>query len=303
MAKNVVESTDSHLILVGISLLAVEGFLTAARFRLLCIRPTTYAACLRASGWYVLLLLALPARLGEVAGIGTMVRYMDQRTGDSMVNLFLQRVFDVLTLGAMFCVVCMQAVSSEAALGEKLGVALFAAGVIMMALVLSVIFLENILGMMAGILVRFRRRKIIRSATLILLEARRSIQHHLDLPTTLKLILLTVMKWLFILIAIACVVLAVAPALSLVTALGVGIAYNLAAVIPLQTIGGAGISEVVLLGSFKWLGYATGLGASLAIAIRLALLIGPIVFGLMVLSYFELVRRGVPSPVTTDGKS
>lgn len=293
VAKGIVKSANRYLIVLGVLLLAFEGFLTAARFKLLAINPTTYAASLRASGWYVLLLLALPARLGEVAGIGTMVRYMGQRTGDSMVNLFLQRVFDVLTLGAMFCVVCVQAVSDQAVSGEKLGVALSVAGIIMAALIASVIFLDNGLGMFARCLIKFRRKKIIRSVILVLLEARRSIQHHLDIPTTVTLIFLTMFKWLFILGAIACVVIAVAPTLSFVTALGVGIAYNLAAVIPLQTIGGAGISEVVLLGSFKWLGYATGLGASLAIAIRLALLVGPIAFGLSVLFYFEVMRRGI----------
>lgn len=286
-ARDVVANADRRLVVFGVVLLAAEGFLTAARFKLLSIRRTSYSACVRASGWYVLLLLALPARLGEVAGVGTMVRYMGQRTGDSIVNLFLQRVFDVLTLGAMFCGVCVQSLA-----GAQLGVALVSVVTIMASLVLGVIFLADILSFVAGNLVRYRDKRIGRTILRVLLQARRSIHHHLDFKTTLKLISLTIAKWLFILTAIACVVVAVAPALSTSTALGVGIAYNLAAVIPLQTIGGAGISEVVLLSSFKWLGYTTALGASLAIAIRLALLVGPIFFGLCVLIYFEVFRLG-----------
>jgi len=283
LAEQVVAGANRPLILVGVGLLALEGFLTAARFKLLSTKEASYAQCLRASGWYVLLLLALPARLGEVAGVGTMVRYMGQRTGDSIVNLFLQRVFDVLTLGAMFCGVCVQTLS-----GAQLGLALTSAALIMAALIVSVIYLAEIIALVASFLVRFRERKFGRVMLKVLLQARRSVKDHLDFITTVKLIALTMAKWLFILTAIACVVLAVTPALNIVTALGVGIAYNLAAVIPLQTIGGAGISEVVLLGSFKWLGYAASTGATLAIAIRLSLLVGPILFGFAVLIYFEV---------------
>ena len=107
-AKNVVASANRPLIFTGVCLLGLEGFITALRFQLLAVGEINYSRCLQATAWYVLLLLALPARLGEVAGVGTMVRYMRQSAGASAINLFLQRIFDVLTLGAMFCLVSFQ---------------------------------------------------------------------------------------------------------------------------------------------------------------------------------------------------
>ena len=100
----------------------------------------------------------------------------------------------------------------------------------------------------------------------------------MDRARTLKLGGYTLCKWLATLTAIGCVVVAVVPALSPFTALGVAIVYNLSAVIPIQTVGGFGISEAVLLGSFSWLGYSLGMGASIAIVIRLVLTSAPILF-------------------------
>ena len=79
------------------------------------------------------------------------------------------------------------------------------------------------------------------------------------------------------------VAIAVVPILTLNTAFGIGIVYNLSAVIPIQTVGGFGISEAALLGSFRWLGYSLGVGASIAIAIRLALIAGPLLFWLVII--------------------
>ena len=283
-AKNVVASANRPLIFTGVCLLGLEGFITALRFQLLAVGEINYSRCLQATAWYVLLLLALPARLGEVAGVGTMVRYMRQSAGASAINLFLQRIFDVLTLGAMFCLVSFQYLS-----GDQLGVALASAIVIMSTLVVGILYLATCMRMIAAVAYQFRDSRLGHRLMKLALQARLSINHNLDIRTSLRLAALTIIKWLVILIAIACIVLAVQPALDALTALGIGIAYNLAAVIPLQTIGGAGIAEMTLLGSFKWLGYTAATGATLAIAIRIALLVGPIAFGVALLAYFQSV--------------
>jgi uncharacterized membrane protein YbhN (UPF0104 family) len=122
-------------------------------------------------------------------------------------------------------------------------------------------------------------RRILR----LLLQVRMVSRHHFDRSRTLKLGGYTLAKWLVNLAAIGCIVSAVVPAMKSLTALGVGIVYNLSAVIPIQTIGGIGISESVLLGSFVWLGYSLEMGAPIAIAIRLALISAPILFWLFVM--------------------
>lgn len=50
LAEQVVAGANRPLILVGVGLLALEGFLTAARFKLLSTKEASYAQCLRASG-------------------------------------------------------------------------------------------------------------------------------------------------------------------------------------------------------------------------------------------------------------
>ena len=83
----------------------------------------------------------------------------------------------------------------------------------------------------------------------------------------------------------SCVVLAVVPTLATVNALGVGVVYNLSTAIPIQTIGGFGISEAILLGSFTWLGYSLSAGAPIAIVIRITMISAPLVFwGIVVTS-------------------
>ena len=284
-AKQVVAAANRPLAFMGVLLLGLEGFITALRFRLLAVGPTAYSLCLQATAWYVLLLLALPARLGEVAGVGTMVKYMGQNAGASAVNLFLQRIFDVLTLGAMFCLISFQYLT-----GDQLGVALISALLIMSALVAIIVYLPACMRIVAGAVFPYRDNRFANRLMKLALQACLSIKLNLDINTSLKLALLTIIKWLVILSAITCIVLAIEPALEVITGLGIGIAYNLAAVIPLQTIGGAGIAEMALLGSFKWLGYTAATGATLAIAIRIALLVGPIAFGAALLLYFQVAR-------------
>ncbi|MEM7469150.1 MAG: lysylphosphatidylglycerol synthase domain-containing protein, partial [Pseudomonadota bacterium] len=204
--------------------------------------------------------------------------------GEATINLLLQRIFDVLVLGTLGCVICVQAYSTERA-----APVLAMSGLVLIGLLISVIYLEEIIAIVARLLIPWRSRKWIKNILQLLIQARGSVRYHLNFRITCNLIFLTLLKWAIILGGIACVVLAVLPSLSLISAFGVGIAYNLAALVPLQTIGGAGVAELMLLGSFKWLGYTTAAGASLAIAIRLALLLGPSVFAILLLAYFEIL--------------
>ena len=283
-ATAVVSGANKRLLLFGVTLLALEGFITAQRILLLSIGSASYTQCLRATAWYVLLLLALPARLGEVAGVGTLIRYVNQLPGEAAVNLLLQRIFDVLVLGTLLGAASVFSVS-----GDHRTIALGGAILLVGLLLFAIINLAALIGLLARLLYRWRKSIWVHRLLKFVLQARRSVKQHINLVVAGKLMTLTVIKWFFILAGITCVVLSVVADLDPVSAFGVGVAYNLAALIPLQTIGGAGITEVVLLGSFKWLGYTAVSGATLAIAIRLALLVGPILFGAVLLVYFEFL--------------
>lgn len=282
LAHSILNEANYPLVVLGVGLLGLEGLLTALRFQLLAANKPGYLRCLRASGWYVLFLLALPARLGEVAGVGVIVRHMEQHPGEGVANLLLQRLFDVIVLGMMFCLVGLQFLSGSALFGSLL---------VIFGLLVGISQINRLLGSVMRILIPRRQRRWARLSFKVLAQLRRGLNRNMSLLTTYKLTVITLAKWFLILAGIGCVVSAVMPELNITNALGVGIAYNLAGIIPLQTIGGAGISELVLLSSFKWLGYTTAVGATLAVAIRLALLVGPLGFALLVIFWFELVKR------------
>ncbi|MDA0822502.1 MAG: lysylphosphatidylglycerol synthase transmembrane domain-containing protein [Proteobacteria bacterium] len=274
-ARALVVTINYRWIAVGVSLLVAEGLVTAARFRVLARTPADYLDCLQATAWYVLMLVGLPARLGEIAGIGLIVRYMDQSAGAALASLLFQRVFDMILL------VLLLAVVFGVAFADVSTLPVIALTLVTLAiLVASLIFLADLLTIAAGPLLSRRHDKRFRRLLRAVLQARMVRRHYMDRQLTLKLGAYTVLKWLTNLAAIACVVAAVVPALSAVKGLGIGIVYNLSAVIPIQTIGGFGISEAALLGSFSWLGYSLAQGAPIVIAVRLALISAPILFWL-----------------------
>ena len=272
-ARRILRAIEIPWLVAGLALLMVEGLLTASRFRLLVRKRTAYRDCLKATAWYVLLLIGLPARLGEVAGVATIVRYMNQPAGTAVASLLYQRVFDLIVLGALIAIGIVFVVGDAGA-----GVLLVLVASVVAALVAIVVWFEPLLSAIARPLVPRRHDPWSRRVLRLVLQARTTRRHHMDRTRTFRLGLYTIGKWIVNLAAIACVTIGVVPALPLAGAAVVGIVYNLAAVIPISTVGGFGISEAALMGGFSWLGYSLDEGAPIAIAIRLVLVSAPILF-------------------------
>jgi uncharacterized membrane protein YbhN (UPF0104 family) len=277
-ARVIAERIDYRWVGVGSALLMLEGLLTSSRFQMLVRTPVRYSECLRATAWYGLVLIGLPARLGEVVGVAIIVRYMNQRTGTAVASLLFQRLFDVIVLALITAVVCLSMFS-----GVQTALVLALATLFIAALVGLMIFLEELIAVAFRPLLTRRHEKWPRRILRIALQVRTTRRHHIDRRRTLKLGGYTVLKWIANLTAIGCVVIGIVPTLAPLTAVGIGIVYNLTAVIPLSTIGGFGISEAALLGIFTWLGYSLAVGAPIAIAIRLVLVSAPILFWLAVI--------------------
>ncbi|MGR9092041.1 MAG: lysylphosphatidylglycerol synthase domain-containing protein [Gammaproteobacteria bacterium] len=285
-ARELVRATDYGWVAAGIAMLLVEGVVTALRFRLLARGAVRLRDSLLATAWYVLMLIGLPARLGEIAGIGVIARYLQQPAGVAAASLLFQRVFDMLMLIVLLAIVAALAVA-----GEQLFVVLSVSAALAVMFVAVVVFIEPLLTVLAVRLRHHRRQKWPRLVLRLLLQARMFSRHHMSGARLLKLGALTACKWTANLIGIALVVVAVVPAMTAATALGLGIVYNLSAVIPVQTVGGFGISEVVLLGSFRVLGYDVGVGAPIAIAIRIALISAPLLFWILALTLTAMLPR------------
>ncbi|MFT4584598.1 MAG: uncharacterized membrane protein YbhN (UPF0104 family) [Gammaproteobacteria bacterium] len=274
----IAERIDYRWVGVGLAILMVEGFLASSRFQLLVRTPVRYSDCLRVTAWYGLMLIGLPARLGEVVGVALIVRYMNQRTGTAVASLLFQRLFDVIVLALISVVVCLSMFS-----GARMALVFALAMLFIGVLVGLMIFLEELIAAAVHPLLARRHEKWPRRILRMALQARTTRRHHMGRGRTLKLGTYTVLKWIANLTAIGCVVIGIVPVLAPLTAVGIGIVYNLTAVIPLSTIGGFGISEAALLGTFTWLGYSLAVGAPIAIAIRLVLVSAPIIFWLAVI--------------------
>jgi len=289
-ARDLVHAIDYRWVFVGIAALLAEGVVTATRFRLLARGGATLRDCFLATAWYVVMLIGLPARLGEVAGIAVIVRTMQQPAGIAAASLLFQRVFDMFVLAALLTLIAMLALGGA----QSSMVALAGIGLVVVLAAL-LILLEPLLACVARALRDHRHDQWRGRLLRLVLQARMFSRHHMTRERVVGLGALTLLKWTMNLTGIALVVVAVVPGIPVPTALGLGIVYNLSAVIPIQTVGGFGISEAVLLGSFKWLGYAVGIGAPIAIAIRLALISAPVLFWILVMSLTTLTRaRPVP---------
>ena len=86
-ARALTQTINYFWIAAGMGLQLMEGTITAMRFQLLSRSNARMRECLRASAWYVVLLIALPLRIGEIAGVALIVRYLGERTGAAAASL------------------------------------------------------------------------------------------------------------------------------------------------------------------------------------------------------------------------
>lgn len=259
-----------------------EGLFTALRMQPFAAQPVSLAVCLRVTGWYVMWLVVLPARLGEVAAISLMRTHLGLRAGSATTGLVLQRVFDLLLLcGAFLVLIAMHATPlSETAVALLMG-AVFA------LLVAAIRWLPTLLALVSRLGSRSSgwRRTLLRFA----LGARLYYRHRVSGTLLVRVSLLTLGKWTCHLGAFA-LLLSHLMDLPLHSTILLGAAYNSLAVVPLQTIGGVGVSEAGLLGLLTLFGQELALAAGVAVALRVILISAPLLFWLLAVTLFREKR-------------
>lgn len=276
-------SANPWLLLVALLCLQAEGVSTAMRLRVFTEARMDWASApplwryLQITADYVVLLAVLPARLGEVAGIGLLCRGTGLKAGTATINLVVQRLFDLTVLAVVFV---FGAVTLDRAWTSPLGAGL--GGALIVALCVALRWLWLPLGWTSQLLLRLRRperpqprlRKIVR----VLLEARSWHRRGLDSHRVRIGLAWTITKWTTHLTAFALVLHALHLPVSLSEAMLLGAAFNCLSVVPLQTIGGIGIGEAGLAGLLVLQGQTIETAAGAAILIRLVLLAAPPLF-------------------------
>ncbi len=94
------------LVFVGLILLLMEGVCTSYRMYLYIPGKTKLSSCFRVTAWHVLMLVLLPARLGEVAAIFLLKENFNQKTSPAIMIIVIQRLFDILGLTAFVNSIC-----------------------------------------------------------------------------------------------------------------------------------------------------------------------------------------------------
>ena len=258
-------------IVLALGLLCCEGLITAQRIRLFASGNPTFGGSLLANAWYSILVVILPARLGELAAVVVFEKILGQQRGGAVTSIIAQRLFDLIVLSTLFAV----ALIFLAHIPSPHVSALLAAATVLLALVL-VVCMEQILTVLARLIIdsgprdqsRFRRALL-----RVVLQGRIWRRHHCCSGLESRALLLTLNSR--------------QPGLTEVLdpgeALAASAAYCFISIIPLHTIGGLGVGEAGLAAILMAAGLPLGIAAAVSLLVRCVLIIFPAMFFLLVL--------------------
>ncbi len=276
----ILQQTLAVFVITSVVLFLLEGVFTSLRFYVLTPNDPRLSSCFQLTAWYVVLLILLPLRLGEVAVIFLMKKHLNQNTSPAIMNVLVQRLFDVMTLCVIF-LICILMFSS---IFESKEITVIAAACLL-ALALILTILDKILAFLISPLLERKnsQNSILTKLLRALLQARIWYRHRLTLSKTLIALLLSLGKWLCNILGFVFLLEALQLPVDFTNSVVIAAAYNFLAIIPLQTIGGIGLSEMGLSGLLIFSGLSLSLAASSAILVRVVIIIIPFLFWALVM--------------------
>lgn len=278
------------LVLVSLLLLLAEGVVTAARLSLMANTHQPFFRALQANAWYSVLVVVVPARLGEIAAVLVMEKYLLQKPAPAFMSIVVQRLFDLVMLGTLFLLV-LTAVAAQLPPGVS---GLVAGAVICMA-ILTIYRMEAMLTLAARWLIgtRLPISKPLRHKLLRLVLQGRSWRRHLSTAGLFSAVFaLTVAKWLVTAGAIGALLVALYAPLGWYSAVVAAVAYCFMAAVPVHTIGGIGLGEAGLVFLLSGMEVPVGVAAAMSLFVRLVLILFPALFFCLVLVYAAVFGRG-----------
>lgn len=284
LIHSITHDLNPNYLAIAILFLMFEGIMTALRIQLFSTASQTFYSALYANAWYVFFLIFLPARLGEIAGIYVLQKYMHQSRGASVMSIVLQRLLDLIVLSIIFILLITFSYNIFSTLISMIISISFIA-------LLSALFkyrfeLISYLAKHIANIEDVRKNPLLRVIFRTLLQARlwnKQFNNSQKLPL---LLFITLLKWLFNLFAITLIFLSISTIINLSDSFLISVLYNFLAVIPIQTIGGIGIGEAGLTALFINLSQIP-LTSAVAISIffRAIIILFPLLFFLFAYSY------------------
>ncbi|HQX27335.1 MAG TPA: lysylphosphatidylglycerol synthase transmembrane domain-containing protein [Alphaproteobacteria bacterium] len=280
-AASMFQNISSVLLGVAFVFLVMEGIATALRLWLFAGKRPCMSEALKANAWYVLLLVILPARLGEVAAVVVLERYLGQKYGAAAMSIIMQRLYDMIVLGTIFLIALL-------GLGDFVDKTFMSiASLALIGFVLFVLVRLEFFLTIAAVIFKKAPKKLYR----LILQARLYSRHGFKIRDIPLALLFTFIKWVSNLAALVFLFMSLHLGLGMFENITVAAAYNFLAIIPLQTIGGIGIGEAGLALLFTGTGLDVSTAASASLMIRFVILIFPFIFWVMVMGGLNLKKR------------
>jgi uncharacterized membrane protein YbhN (UPF0104 family) len=251
----------------------LEGLAAAARIQMFTPGDNRYSTCLRVNAWYVLALIGLPARLGEVAGVFLFKKYLAQASGPAAVNVIAQRLMDVAVLGTAFFI-------SGLFLSRIAGDGLVAVIVLLVvgASVAGLRYLPQLLAIIARLMLHFFGRRQLMAVLRALLGARIWYRRRITLGRLIRGIAATLVRWLANFAGLVCILTAMELQLSGPELWVAAVSYNLLNIVPLHTVGGIGITDAGIAALLVWYGVPVATAAAASLLIRGAIIAFIVIF-------------------------
>lgn len=285
----VFDSITWSIFIISLLVLLLEGLFTAIRFKLFTPGNPALKSCLHITSIFIVSLIILPARLGEIAVIFLLKKELKQKTGAAIMSVLTQRFIDLLFLCALLFIFTLMTSIAEQSL--YLYVAIF---LIISILISSIYKLDILLGVFASFfyfnkkLVKYR---LFKNVYRMILQGRIWYRFHMNNKVVFQAIIISTLKWTSNIGGLTLLFYSINTPLNEVELILTSTAYNLLAIIPLQTIGGFGISEAGLMGILMFFNLPIDLSASISIISRIVLISTPFIFFTLVFSYLFITRH------------
>lgn len=266
---------DWALLASAVCLLVLEALASSIRIWWLSDRRLRPGVAIAVNAWYMLYLIILPARLGEIAAIGLLQQKLGQTAGAATGSIVFQRMFDLLVLATGVLVVTVMVATVQDWL-------VIAFGVLLLTLMLA--RLSALLTLCGRCLQRWSgvggiRQKLLR----LVLQAKSWSRRYQRRGTFGLLLALTLVKWLASLVGLALILRSVGIGLEPEVLLALAILYVFLSIVPLQGLAGVGVSDVGLLALLVSLGIDSGAAAAATLFCRLVLILFTIGYAGLVL--------------------
>lgn len=235
---------------------------------------TNFYRCFDISVFHIILLTILPARLGDVCYPFILRQNLSLDIAQAISNLFLLRVYDLIIASSLL-LLATSVISLDIQTGHQIYLA------VLSLIILIFILISTGNYTLSRVIRRVEKRHLRTGHWLELLKQVRSALSAHGVREHIIILAMTCLRWLLACLLFLFIFKALQIEINLFQAILITTGINLAVLIPVQTMGGFGITEAVLAWFLGIFGYPLEMAITIALASRLVWLIFPFLIGMV----------------------